>query len=147
MANLNRYEANPSDLRRAQTELDSWFNSFFGNSETLHAGQWPKADIYEDTEGVTLRFEVPGLSAEHIKVQVNDNTLTVAGERKLENEEKRANYRRIEGVYGAFERSFALPQNLDTEKLNATYRNGMLQVFVPRSERAKPRSVQIKVNQ
>ncbi len=143
MADLIRWSGR--DLRRAQGELDTWFNSFFGDAEGLARDAWPKANIYEDSEGVTFRFEVPGVDTNQVKVQVNDNTLTVSGEKKLEQEEKKENYHRIETTYGAFERSFSLPQSLDTEKLNATYKNGMLQVFVPRAERAKPRSVQVKI--
>jgi HSP20 family protein len=145
MADLMRWSGR--DLRRAQTELDGWFNSFFGDAEGLARVAWPKADIYEDQEGVTLRFEVPGIDASQVKVQLNNNTLTVSGEKKLENEERKANYHRIETSYGSFERSFVLPQNLDTEKLVANSKNGMLQIFVPRSEKAKPRSIQVKVNE
>ncbi len=147
MADIARFTGR--DLRRAQTELDGWFNTFFsdGSTESLARMTWPKADIFEDQEGVTLRFEVPGLDANQVKVQLNDNTLTIAGEKKLDHEDKKDHYHRIESTYGAFERSFSLPQNLDTEKLTANYRNGLLQVFVPRSERAKPRSIQVKVNE
>jgi HSP20 family protein len=127
--------------------MDGWLNTFFGNSEQIQQGQWPKTDIYEDKEGLTLKFEVPGIDANQIKVQVAENALTVSGERKLENEQNRQNYHRVESSYGAFERSFSLPQSLDTEKLNAQYKNGVLTVYVPRSERSRPRSVQVKVEQ
>lgn len=147
MANLMQWTNGNRDLRRAQAELEGWFNNVFSEAEGFTRGVWPKTDIYEDTEGVTLHFEVPGLDAKEVNVSVNDNTLTVSGERKLPHPEKRANYHRVENSYGAFERSFSLPQTLDTEKLNATYRNGMLQIFVPRSERAKPRSIQVKVQE
>jgi HSP20 family protein len=143
MADMIRWSGR--DLRRAQNELDTWFNSFFADAEGLARTPWPKADVYEDTEGVTFRFEVPGVDSNQMKVQVNDNTLTVSGEKKLEQEDKKGNYHRIESTYGAFERSFSLPQNLDTEKLAATYKNGTLQVFVPRAEKAKPRSIQVKI--
>ena len=144
MADLMRF---PNREMRRLSDMDGWLNSFFGNYEPLGQAQWPKTDIYEDKEGVTFRFEVPGIDANQVKVQVAENTLTVSGERKLENEQNRQNYHRVESTYGAFERSFSLPQSLDVEKMNAQYKNGLLTIYVPRSERARPRSIQVKVEQ
>jgi HSP20 family protein len=146
MADLTRWPTREG-RHLAGGDVDGWLSSFFGNYEPLAQGQWPKTDIYEDKEGVTLRFEVPGIDANQIRVQVIENALTVSGERKLENEQNRQNYHRVESSYGTFERSFSMPQSLDTEKMTAQYRNGVLTVHVPRSERSRPRSVQVKVEQ
>jgi HSP20 family protein len=145
MADLTRWAGR--DLGRFQTDADTLLSSLFNWAapEGLTTMAWPKADIYEDQEGLRMHFEVPGLDPSEVKVQLHENILTVSGDRKLENEEKKNNYRRIERSYGHFERSFSLPQNVDTEKVQASYKNGMLSVFLPRSEKAKPRSVQVKV--
>lgn len=146
MADILRWTPGRSDLRRLQHEMDSWFNTLWSTGpEEMARTPWPRADIYEDNEGFQFKFEVPGLDPKDVKVTLADNTLTVAGERKLDHEEKKENYHRIEHSYGAFERSFALPANLDTEKVHADYKNGLLTVFVPKSERAKPRTVSVKV--
>jgi len=146
MADLMRWGTR--EPSRFQSDVDSFLNNFLtlASPEGLTHQTWPKADIYEDQEGLRLNFEVPGLDPSNVKVQVNENVLSVSGERKLENEERKGNYRRIERSYGAFERSFSLPQNVDTEKVQAAYKNGMLNVFIPRSEKAKPRSVQVKID-
>jgi HSP20 family protein len=146
MADLMRWPGR--DMTRFPSDVDAFLSNFlgFGTPEGLTHAAWPKADIYEDQEGLRLNFEVPGLDPNEVKVQLNENILTVSGERKLENEDRKSNYRRIERSYGAFERSFSLPQNVDTEKVQASYKNGMLSIFIPRSERAKPRSVQVKVD-
>ncbi len=146
MADILRWTPARSDLRRLQQEMDNWLgNPWFFGPEEMAKSPWPRADIYEDNEGFQFKFEVPGLDPKDVKVTLADSTLTVSGERKLDHDEKKENYHRIEHSYGAFERSFALPAILDTEKVHADYKNGVLQVFVPKSERAKPRSVSVKV--
>jgi HSP20 family protein len=145
MSDLTRWGGR--DLSRFQSEADTLLNSLFNwsNPEGLTTMAWPKADIYEDQEGLRMQFEVAGLDPNDVKVQINENVITVSGDRKLENEEKKNNYRRIERSYGHFERSFSLPQNLDTERVQAGYKNGVLNISIPRSERSKPRAVQVKV--
>ncbi len=134
------------ELHRMQEEMDRWLGQLWnwGPEETSRA-VWPRTDIFEDAEGLRFQFEVPGLDGKDVKVTLAENTLTVSGERKLENEDRRQNYHRIERSFGAFERSFTLPASLDTDKARAEYQNGVLAVFIPRSERAKPRSVAVKV--
>ncbi|HUB07835.1 MAG TPA: Hsp20/alpha crystallin family protein [Myxococcales bacterium] len=146
MADLIRFAPARTELRRLQNDMDNWFSTLWNwGPEEMARSPWPKTDIYEDAEGLKLAFEVPGLDPKDVKVTLADSTLTVSGERKLENEEKKENYHRIERTYGAFERSFSLPGNLDTEKVHADYKSGVLQIFVPRSEKAKPRTVSVKV--
>ena len=104
----------------------------------------PAVDVYEDEHKVALKIEVPGIDEKDIDVQVENNTLTVHGERKIEKEEKEENYRRVERQYGSFTRTFTLPQTVDTENVSATYDKGVLKISLPKKAEAKPK--QIKVN-
>ena len=104
----------------------------------------PAVDVYEDEHKVTLKIEVPGIDEKDIDVRVENNTLTVHGERKIEKEEKEENYRRVERQYGSFTRTFTLPQTVDTENVSATYEKGVLKISLPKKAEAKPK--QIKVN-
>jgi HSP20 family protein len=104
----------------------------------------PAVDVYEDEHQVTLKIEVPGIDEKDIDVQVENNTLTVHGERKIEKEEKEENYRRVERQYGSFTRTFTLPTTVDTESVSATYDKGVLKIALPKKAEAKPK--QIKVN-
>jgi HSP20 family protein len=104
----------------------------------------PAVDVYEDEHQVTLKIEVPGIDEKDIDVRVEGNTLTVHGERKIEKEEKEENYRRVERQYGSFTRNFTLPTTVDSEKVSATYDQGVLKIALPKKAEAKPK--QIKVN-
>src|SRR5579864_2663402 len=104
----------------------------------------PPVDIYEDEHNITLKLEVPGIDEKDIDVRVENNTLTVHGERKIEKEEKEENYRRVERQYGSFTRTFTLPQSVDTENVAANYDKGVLKITLPKKAEAKPK--QIKVN-
>ncbi len=104
----------------------------------------PAVDVYEDEHQVTLKIEVPGIDEKDIDVRVENNTLTVHGERKIEQEEKEENYRRVERQYGSFTRTFTLPQTVDSEKVSANYDKGVLKIALPKKAEAKPK--QIKVN-
>ena len=104
----------------------------------------PAVDVYEDEHKVALKIEVPGIDEKDIDVRVENNTLTVHGERKIEKEEKEENYRRVERQYGSFTRTFTLPQTVDSEKVSANYDKGVLNVTLPKKAEAKPK--QIKVN-
>jgi HSP20 family protein len=115
-------------------------------SEALANGWAPPVDIYEDTEGVTLTVEVPGLAAADIDIRVENNTLTLKGERKLDKEDKRENYTRVERFYGVFSRSFTLPNSVDTEKVRADFRNGVLSIFLPKREETRQRQIKVNVN-
>ena len=101
----------------------------------------PAVDVYEDEHKVTLKIEVPGIDEKDIDVQVENNVLTVHGERKIEKEE---NYRRVERQYGSFTRTFTLPPTVETEAVSATYDKGVLKIALPKKAEAKPK--QIKVN-
>jgi HSP20 family protein len=104
----------------------------------------PAVDVYEDEHQVSLKIDVPGIDEKDIDVRVENNTLTVHGERKIEKEEKEENYRRVERQYGSFTRTFTLPTTVDTENVAATYDKGVLKITLPKKAEAKPK--QIKVN-
>jgi HSP20 family protein len=116
-----------------------------GQDEALTTSRFaPAVDVYEDEHQVTLKIEVPGIDEKDIDVRVENNTLTVQGERKIEKEEKEENYRRVERQYGSFTRTFTLPQTVDSEKVSANYDKGVLKITLPKRAEAKPK--QIKVN-
>jgi HSP20 family protein len=104
----------------------------------------PAVDVYEDEHKVTLKIEVPGIDEKDIDVRLENDTLTVHGERKIEKEEKEENYRRVERQYGSFTRTFTLPQTVDSENVSASYDKGVLNISLPKKAEAKPK--QIKVN-
>ena len=105
----------------------------------------PAVDVYEDEHKVSLKIEVPGIDEKDIDVRVENNTLTVHGERKIEKEEKEENYRRVERQYGTFTRTFTLPQTVDTENVSATYDKGVLKISLPKKAEAKPKQIKVQV--
>jgi len=104
----------------------------------------PPVDIYEDEHSITLKLEVPGIDEKDIDVRIDNNTLTVHGERKIEKEEKEENFRRVERQYGSFTRSFTLPSSVDSGQVSADYNQGVLKIKLAKKAEAKPK--QIKVN-
>lgn len=111
------------------------------------SGEWlPAVDIYEDAEGVVIKAELPEMDMKDIDVKIEDNTLRIRGERKLEREDKRDNYQRIERYYGTFSRSFTLPTTVDQEKVKATYDRGVLRITLPKREETKPKRIKIEVS-
>ncbi len=104
----------------------------------------PPVDIYEDEHTITLKLEVPGIDEKDIDVRIENNTLTVHGERKIEKEEKEENFRRVERQYGSFTRSFTLPSSVDSGQVSAHYDKGVLKINLAKKAEAKPK--QIKVN-
>src|ERR1700675_2960217 len=107
----------------------------------------PPVDVYEDEHNVTLKIEVPGIDEKDIDVRIEDNTLTVHGERKIEKEEKEENYRRVERQYGSFTRTFNLPPTVDAEKVQADYDKGVLKITLPKKAEAKPKQIKVNVGQ
>ena len=131
-----------------QDRMNRLFRESFndaGLDESLTTSTFaPAVDVYEDEHKVTLKIEVPGIEEKDIDVRVENNTLTVHGERKIEKEEKEENYRRVERQYGSFTRTFTLPTTVDTDNVSANYDKGVLKVSLPKKAEAKPK--QIKVN-
>jgi HSP20 family protein len=109
-------------------------------------GGWhPPVDIYEDKDGVVLKAELPGMKKDDIDVRVENNVLTMNGQRKREQEVKEDGYYRCERSYGSFSRSFSLPTTVDVKKINASYKDGVLTVSLPKLEEAKPKQIDVKV--
>jgi len=116
-----------------------------GREESLTAGAFvPPVDIYEDEHSIQLKLEVPGIDQKDLDVKVENNVLTVTGERKFEKEEKEENFRRVERRYGSFTRSFTLPNTVNPEDVSADYNHGVLKIRLGKRAEAKPK--QIKVN-
>jgi len=135
------------ELNTLQDRVNRLFHESFsgGRDESLATSSFaPAVDVYEDEHNVTLKIEVPGIDEKDIDVRVENNTLTVHGERKFEKEEKEENYRRIERQYGSFSRTFTLPNTVDTESVSADYEKGVLKIKLAKKAEAKPK--QIKVN-
>src|SRR5881628_1897068 len=129
-----------------QDRMNRLFQQSYGDrEESLTTSTFaPAVDVYEDEHNVTLKIEVPGIDEKDIDVRIENNTLTVHGERNFEKEEKEENYRRIERQYGSFTRSFTLPSSVDSGHVSAHYDNGVLKIKLAKKAEAKPK--QIKVN-
>ena len=113
----------------------------------LIAGTWtPSVDIYETENALVLTSETPGMDEKDFEINIEDGTLALKGERKFEKEEKKENYHRIERSYGNFHRSFTLPATVDRDNIKAHYKDGVLEVTLPITEEAKPKSIPVEVN-
>ena len=134
-----------------QNRLNSIFNEFANSStelqnESLSAGNFvPPVDIYEDANRLTLKLEVPGIPQEDLQINLENQTLTVKGERKFVKDEKEENFHRIERRYGNFVRTFTLPATFETESAQASYENGVLSITLQKKEAAKPKQLKIEI--
>src|SRR5438034_9170882 len=106
----------------------------------------PPVDVYEDEHNITLKIDVPGIDEKDIDVSIENNTLTVRGERTLEKEEKEENFQRVERQYGSFTRSFTLPNSVDPEQVSAHYNKGVLKIRVAKKAEAKPKQIKLNVD-
>jgi HSP20 family protein len=134
-----------------QRQMNRLLHAFSGETslmpleESLTGSDFgPPVDIYEDDQKLTFTVEVPGVDEKDMKVEIENNILTVHGESKLEKDIKEENFRRLERHYGAFSRSFTLPSTVDPQKIEANYAHGVLAIQMPKRAEAKPK--QIKVN-
>ncbi|QEE31054.1 Hsp20/alpha crystallin family protein [Terriglobus albidus] len=136
-----------SELAVLQNRLNSIFNDFGtpeGRSESLASGNFtPAVDVYEDAQKIVLKLDVPGIRQEDIDVRLENQTLTVKGERKFEKEEKEENFHRIERRYGSFIRVFTLPPTADMERVSADYKDGVLQVEIAKKSEAQPKQIKV----
>jgi len=137
------------DLYRMQEEMDrlfsDWFERFSERREVTQ-GLWsPDVDISETVEAIFVSAEVPGIKKEDIHISVQDNILTIKGEKKQEKETKGENYHRVERCHGAFQRSFNLPAVVDSSKVKASYKDGVLKIELPKKEEAKPKEIPIAI--
>jgi len=106
----------------------------------------PSVDVLERDGSLILRAELPGLTEKQIEVKLEGNTLTLKGERKMDNEDDKSNYHRVESFYGSFTRSFRLPETVELDKINAEYKNGVLTITLPRKPEIKPREIPVSVH-
>jgi HSP20 family protein len=136
-------------VSRLQDRMNTIFEDFLGRKledADFFAGAWaPPVDILEDANDLILRAELPGLKAEDVDIRIENNILTLRGERKSESKEDSANYHRRERSCGAFSRSFSLPSTVQQEKVAAEFKDGILQVTLPKREETKPKQISIKV--
>ena len=137
------------DVAALQNRLSSIFNdlaSTGGESESLAMGAFvPAVDVYEDSSKVMLKLEIPGVKQQDIDIRVENQVLTVKGERKFDAEEKEENFHRVERRYGNFVRSFTLPQTVDTEAVAASYDAGVLNISLAKKAEAKPKQIKVEV--
>lgn len=117
-----------------------------GGKEALTVAQWtPLVDITEDEKEYLIKAELPEMKKEDVRLTVENDVLAISGERKFEKEEKGRKYHRVERAYGSFVRSFSLPEDADGSKVTAGFNDGILQVHLPKSVKAKPQAIEIKV--
>jgi HSP20 family protein len=129
-----------------QDRMNRLFRESQGPEEALTTSSFaPPVDVYEDDHNVTLKIEVPGIEEKDIDVRIENNVLTVHGERKFEKEEKEENFRRVERQYGSFTRTFTLPNTVDAEKVSANYDKGILKIALPKKAEAKPKQIKVSV--
>lgn len=115
--------------------------------EAITVTEWsPLVDISEDEKEYLVKAELPEMKKEAIKINLHDDVLSISGDRQYEKEEKGKKYHRVERAYGSFMRSFTLPEDADGSKINAEYKDGVLKVHLPKSEKAKPKAIEVKVS-
>jgi HSP20 family protein len=136
------------DLQTLQEEVNRLFKGNLGRTfddEGIARGSWsPSVDIYENKDQIVLEAELPGMKRADFDVSVENNVITLRGERQFEKKEDADNYHRVERAYGSFTRSFTLPNTVSTEGATAEYRNGVLRVTLPKREETKARRIEIK---
>jgi HSP20 family protein len=144
MATLDRWE--PFRGSSPDTQLNRLFSDFFGRaSQEQNLTAWtPAVDIHEDEQQLVIKADLPDIKPEELDIRVENNILTIRGERKFDKKVNEKNYLRVERAYGSFARSFSLANTVNTEAIKADYKDGVLTLAVPKREEAKPK--QIKVN-
>jgi HSP20 family protein len=143
------------DLVGLQERMNRLFDQSFrglsqattGDDDWALGGTWaPAVDIFEQDGNIVMKAELPGIDAKEVDIRLENNVLTLRGERKIDNEVKRENYHRVERAYGSFTRSFTLPAVVDQEKIKAEYKDGVLRVTLPKRDEAKPKQITINVS-
>lgn len=157
MSGLSRWEPSARwNPWREFEDMEKRLSTIFGRApiaasgekkEAMAVAEWsPLVDISEDDKGYIVKAELPEMKKEEIKINVLDDVLSISGERKYEKEEKGKKYHRVERAYGSFMRSFTLPEDADGSKVSAEYKDGVLNVRLPKSEKARPKSIEVKVS-
>jgi HSP20 family protein len=136
------------EVAALQNRVNSLFRDFSeGESAMTTASFTPAVDIYEDEKKIVLKLEVPGIEEKDLDVSVENHTLTVKGERKLEKEEKQENFHRVERRYGSFYRAFTLPNTVDAENVAASYTAGVLKLELTKKPEAQPKQIKVNANE
>jgi HSP20 family protein len=146
MALVHLNKRNSNGLARLHNEMDDLFDGFFRGLDRPFAGYkaWPAIDVAEEKDSIVVRAEVPGCKADDIDISVYGNTLTISGEKKLEEEKKEKGYYHIESTYGSFRREITLPTDVDQSKVEAAYKDGVLTINLPKAASAKAVKVKVK---
>ncbi len=136
------------DLVTLRDRMNRLFEDAVSTARTeekdMISSSWaPAVDIYEDEKELVLTAEIPGINEKDVNIKIEDNTLIIHGERKLEKETREENYHRIERAYGSFYRSFTLPNHIDQDKIQAEHENGVLKITMPKKPELQPRKVKI----
>lgn len=133
---------------RVNRLFDDAMRSPYRQDEGLSTSAWaPAVDIYENDKEIVIKAELPEMQEKDIEIRVEDNLLTLAGERKMEKEVKEESYHRIERFYGSFQRSFNLPHTVDRDKIKAGYKDGVLKVTLPKKDEVKPKQIKVELGQ
>ena len=133
------------DLVSVQDEMNRLFDGLMRRRDAGSPGEWmPAVDISETDEEFVVSADTPGMKAEDIKISVANNVLTLRGEKKNVREDKEENFHRIERTYGSFERTFSLPSGVDSQNIRAKYKDGVLEVRLPKSKEAKPQEIKVE---
>ena len=145
---LVRWE--PVRINSLQSEMNRLFNTFFDTptpapAPVRRAASIPSTDLVETDDHYVLKADLPGVAEDDVSIELDDNVLTVSGERKVEHEEKREGYLRVERSFGPFRRSLTLPDGVDADAIAATFDQGVLEIRIPKPEARKPRRVEIQV--
>jgi HSP20 family protein len=132
------------EVASLQDRVNSIFQDFAGDSQAVTTAAYtPAVDVFENGEKVVLKLDIPGVEEKDLDIRVENQSLTVRGERKFESEEKEENFHRIERRYGSFFRSFTLPTTVETENVNASYQAGVLKLELKKKASAQPRQIKI----
>ena len=146
MALVPYTKRNRNSLATLHNDMDDLFDSFFRGLDKPFAGYkaWPAIDVAEDENSIIVRAEVPGCNAEDIEISVYGNNLTISGEKKFKEEKKEKGYYHVESSYGTYRREIALPTDVDSTKIDATCKDGVLSINLPKAEKAKTVKVKVK---
>jgi len=128
--------------------IDRVFDEMFTSRPMAESeiGWTPRADVHENDNNFVVQLDLPGVEKDNVKVKFEDDTLVVSGERKYESNVDEKNFHRVERIYGSFTRSISVPKDVDSEKISASFRNGVLEITLPKTEEVKPKEIEIKVN-
>lgn len=134
------------DITSLRDEMNRLFSRTLGEGASAGSAWTPAVDIFDTAEAIVLKAELPGLAPDDIDIEVDDNVLTIKGERRFEDKVEEGRYYRLERAYGQFSRSVTLPQGVKADEISASFDQGVLQVRVPKADEVKPRKISVATN-